>query len=75
VADTTIEVGLPTVEEVTRIIEAWFDVQPITTAYEVLAGDDLGIGEISPDDQRRVQGMAMRYWWLAAARKRLERPE
>jgi hypothetical protein len=70
-----ITVGLPTPEEIGRIIDAFFAANPLSTAYGVIEGDDQGIGEMSPDDVRRFQETAVRYWWLAAARKRMDRPE
>jgi hypothetical protein len=70
----TVELGTPSVEEITRIIDAWFDTQPLSTAYEVFEGDDGGIGELPVREQRLMQDTAMRYWWLSAARKRAAKP-
>lgn len=73
---TTVEltVGLPTREELARIVDAWFDAQPLSTAYAVFEGDDQGVGEMTPEEQRRIQETAVRYWWLNAARKRAAKP-
>jgi hypothetical protein len=70
----TVELGLPTPEEITRIIEAWFDSGPLENAYGVFEGDDLGIEDLPPAEQRLMQETAIRYWWLNAARKRAAKP-
>jgi hypothetical protein len=70
----TVEVGVPTIEELTRIIEAWFDAGPLQNAYGVFEGDDQGIEDLPPEEQRLIQESALRYWWLAAARKRASKP-
>jgi hypothetical protein len=69
-----IEVRMPTPEEIGRVIDAWFDAQPLSVSYGVFAGDDQGVGEMDPKEQLRVQQTALRYWWLQAARKRVARP-
>lgn len=77
----TLEVGMPDVDEIQRIIDAWFDAQPITAAYGAIAGDDEAsaetghYGELAPEEQRRVQMTACRYFWLSAVRKRLTRAD
>lgn len=75
-----VTVSLPTVEEISRIIDEFFAAQPLEIAYAVIQGDDEGnietgeYTEKSADEQERVKNVAMRYWWLSAARKRLAKP-
>jgi hypothetical protein len=72
-----LSVGLPTVEEITRIVDAFFDANPLSTAYGVFQGDDQrgDLPELTLREQRLFQETAVGYWWLNAARKRAERPE
>jgi len=75
----TLEVDVPDQAELARIVDAWFDAQPLSTAYAVFEGDEEGSRRDDPKDldteeQRRVISTATRYLWLAAARKRAERP-
>lgn len=69
-----ITIGIPTVEEITRIIDLWFDLGPLENAYGVFEGDDQGIEDLPPEQQRLIQATAIRYWWLNAARKRAAKP-
>jgi len=71
----TLEVDVPDQTELARIVDAWFDAQPLSTAYAVFEGDGPDDGtDLSTEEQRRVISTATRYLWLAAARKRVERP-
>ena len=71
----TIELALPTPPELERIVTEWFDAAPMSTVYAVFEGDGPSDGEdLSPAEQERVFGTAVRYMWLRAARKRLEKP-
>jgi len=75
-----LSVGLPTVDEITRIVDAFFDANPLSTAYEVIHGDeplfiDGELFQLTPHQERRYQEIAVGIWWLAAARKRLDRPD
>jgi hypothetical protein len=70
-----VDLGVPDVEEITRIVDAWFDAAPLSTSYSVFAGDGENDGsDLSIVEQRRVVSTAVRYLWLAAARKRVARP-
>jgi hypothetical protein len=85
-ADTvvTIEVGIPNLEEITRIINAWFDAAPIETAYACFQGDQEGADELDDPDnmedkveRERIMATTERgigILWVEAARKRTEKP-
>jgi hypothetical protein len=76
VSTVLIEVGLPTAEELERIVDAWFDAQPLESAYACFAGDQEASDEINKYDDLNTEEQdhailtATRYLWLRAARKR-----
>ena len=76
----TVEVGIPDHHELQRICDEWFDAAPLETAYAAIQGDDEAgaetgdYSELPEREQERVKATALRYMWLAAARKRLEKP-
>jgi hypothetical protein len=77
----TTEVSMPNVEEIQRVIDEWFDAQPLSTAYAAIQGDDEAnaatgdYSELDEHEQRRVMMTAFRYMWLSAVRKRLRRTD
>jgi hypothetical protein len=76
VTTVQIEVGVPDLGEIERIVDAWFDAAPLSTSYAVFEGDGPQDGhDLSTGEQRRVMMTAVRYLWLAAARKRVQRLE
>ena len=68
-----LSVGLPTPEELQRIVDAFLDANPISTAYGVITGD-VGV-ELPVENQDRILQWAAGILWLRAARKRLDKPE
>jgi len=75
--DVELTVGLPTVEELQRVVDEYFDAQPLQTAYAVFEGDAPEPGELRDLDdyeQKRTMNTAVRYMWLGAARKRASKP-
>jgi hypothetical protein len=73
--DVELIVGLPTVEELQRVVDEYFDAQPLSTAYAVFEGDGPRDGkDLSEYEQGRAMHAAVRYMWLSAARKRVEKP-
>ena len=73
--DVELTVGLPTVEELQRVVDEYFDAQPLQTAYAVFEGDGPENGDdLKPSEQLRAMSTAIRYMWLSAARKRVEKP-
>jgi hypothetical protein len=76
-------VTMPNVEEITRIIDAWFAAQPLEIAYAAFAGHTEGAIECDepydlPEFERErimttfQKGLGL--LWLGAARKRAEKP-
>jgi hypothetical protein len=73
----TVEVGMPHPGELERIVNEWFDAQPLEITYAVFEGDAPEPGEprdLDEAEQKRVIATACRYLWLKAARKRADRP-
>lgn len=80
----TVEVGMPTLEELTRIINLWFDAAPLENAYACFQGDQAGADERGDTDNQedriereRIMATTERgigILWLDAARKRADRP-
>jgi len=66
---------IPHPGEIARIIDAYFDAAPIQVAYAVFEGDGPADSEdLDELEQERTIVTAIRYLWLKAARKRLEKP-
>jgi hypothetical protein len=73
--EVELTVGLPTVEELQRVVDEYFDAQPLQTAYAVFEGDGPSDNkDLSEYEQGRAMYTAVRYMWLSAARKRVEKP-
>jgi hypothetical protein len=73
--DVELTVGLPTIEELQRVVDEYFDAQPLQTAYAVFEGDGPSNNkDLSEYEQTRTMHTAVRYMWLSAARKRVEKP-
>jgi hypothetical protein len=73
-------IAIASVEELQRIVDEFFDKAPLETAYGAIAGDDEAnvakgdYDELPIEEQRRIQAVACRYFWLSAVRKRLAKP-